>query len=77
MVVLNRRRSAIWNKNSIGILKSNNVKILDPEKFFDLHTDQEFALEHKRLNENLHELWKSKELFFYLFNERDFILAIN
>ena len=63
VVVLNRRRSAIWNKNSIGILKSNNVKILDPEKFFDLHTDQEFALEHKRLNENLHELWKSKELF--------------
>ena len=63
VVVLNRRRSAIWNKNSIGILKSNNVKILDPEKFFDLHTDQEFTLEHKRLNENLHELWKSKELF--------------
>ena len=63
VVVLNRRRSAIWNKNSIRILKSNNVKILDPEKFFDLHTDQEFALEHKRLNENLHELWKSKELF--------------
>ena len=63
VVVLNRRRSAIWNKNSIGILKSNNVKILDPEKFFDLHTAPEFALEHKRLNENLHELWKSKELF--------------
>ena len=63
VVVLNRRRSAIWNKNSIGILKSNNVKILDPEKFFDLHADSEFALEHKRLNENLHELWKSKELF--------------
>jgi len=40
VVVLNRRRSAIWNKNSIGILKSNNVKILDPEKFFDLHTDR-------------------------------------
>ena len=63
VVVLNRRRSAIWNKSSIGILKSNNVKILDPEKFFDLHTNQEFALEHKRLNENLHELWESKELF--------------
>ena len=63
LVILNRRRSAIWNKDSIGILKSNNVKILDPEKFFDLHTDPEFALEHKRLNENLHELWKSKELF--------------
>ena len=63
VVILNRRRSSIWNKNSIGILKSNNVKILDPEKFFDLHADPEFALEHKRLNENLHELWKSKELF--------------
>ena len=63
VVVLNRRRSAIWNKNSIRILKSNNVKILNPEKFFDLHTDPEFTLEHKRLNENLHELWKSKELF--------------
>ena len=63
VVVLNRRRSSIWNKNSIGILKSNNVKILDPEKFFDLHADPEFALEHKRLNENLHELWKSEELF--------------
>ena len=63
VVVLNRRRSSIWNKNSIGILKSNNVKILDPEKFFDLHADPEFALEHKRLNENFHELWKSEELF--------------
>ena len=77
VVVLNRRRSAIWNKNSIRILKSNNVKILDPEKFFDLHTDPEFALEHKRLNENLHELWKSKELFSIFSSERDFILAIN
>ena len=63
LVVLNRRRSSIWNKNSIRILKSNNIKILDPEKFFDSHTNSEFLLEHKRLNENLHELWKSKELF--------------
>ena len=63
LVVLNRRRSSIWNKNSIRILKSNNIKILDPEKFFDSHANSEFLLEHKRLNENLHELWKSKELF--------------
>ena len=63
LVILNRRRSAIWNKDSISILKSNNVKILDPEKFFDSHVNSEFLLEHKRLNENLHELWESKELF--------------
>jgi len=63
VVVLNRRRSAIWNKNSIRILKSNNVKILDPDKFFDLRINPEFLLERKRLNENLHELWKSNELF--------------
>ena len=63
VVVLNKRRSAIWNKKSIRILKSNNVKILDPDKFFDLRTNPEFLLERKRLNENLHELWKSNELF--------------
>ena len=63
LVILNRRRSAIWNKDSVSILKSNNVKILDPEKFFDSHVNSEFLLEHKRLNENLHELWESKELF--------------
>ena len=63
IVLLNRRRSAIWNKASIDILKNSNAKILNLEKYFDTKTKKKFALEKEKLNKNLHELWESKELF--------------
>ena len=63
IVLLNRRRSAIWNNASIGILKNSDVKVLNLEKYFDRKTKKKFALEKEKLKENLHELWESKELF--------------
>ena len=62
VVVLNRRRSAIWNKDSIKILKSNNVKILNYEIFFDSKTKQKFSKELENINKNLKKLWESQEL---------------
>ena len=62
VVVLNRRRSAIWNKDSIKILKSNNVKILNYENFFDSKTKQKFSKELENMNKNLKKLWESQEL---------------
>ena len=63
IVLLNRRRSAIWNKASIDILKNSDAKILNLEKYFDTKTKKKFTLEKEKLNKNLHELWESKELF--------------
>ena len=63
IVLLNRRRSAIWNKASIDILKNSDAKILNLEKYFDTKTKKKLALEKEKLNKNLHELWESKELF--------------
>ena len=57
IVLLNRRRSAIWNKASIDILKNSDAKILNLEKYFDTKTKKKFALEKEKLNKNLHELW--------------------
>jgi hypothetical protein len=62
IVLLNRRRSAIWNKESIKILKSYGAKILDYEKYFDSHDKRNLSLETNRLNQNLNELWNSQEL---------------
>ncbi len=63
IVLLNRRRSAIWNKASVDILKNSDAKILNLEKYFDTKTKKKFTLEKEKLNKNLHELWESKELF--------------
>ncbi len=62
LVLLNRRRPAILGKNTTQILKSNNVKILNYEKFYN-SKDPEFISETKRLNQNLSNLWNSEELF--------------
>ena len=62
LVLLNRRRPAILGKNITQNLKSNNVKILNYEKFYN-SKDPEFISEIERLNQNLSNLWNSEELF--------------
>ena len=62
LVMLNNRRSAIWNKKSIKILKSNNVKILNPDFFLNNESKKKISVKYKFLNENLEKLWNSKEL---------------
>ena len=62
LVLLNRRRPAILGKNTIQIFKSNNVKILNSEKFLN-GQDPEFLSAKKRLGQNLSQLWEIEELF--------------
>ena len=55
LVLLNRRRPAILGKNTIQIFKSNNVKILNSEKFLN-GQDPEFLSAKKPLGQNLSQL---------------------
>ena len=62
LVLLNRRRSPVLSKNSIDILKLNNVKILNYEKFSNSKS-REFISQKNRLTENIDKLWENEELF--------------
>jgi len=62
VVLLNRRRPAIFDKNSLKSLKKANVKILNPEHFFNNKTEQEFSLEYMRLEQEIKKLWQSEEI---------------
>lgn len=59
LVLLNRRRSAVLTKNSIDILKSNDIKILDHKRFSS--RNREFHTQKRRLSKNLSDLWDSDE----------------
>ncbi len=61
LVLLNRRRPSILGKNSIELMKSNDIKILNPENFFSVN-DQEFISEKNRIEQNITKLWNSEEL---------------
>ena len=62
VVLLNRRRSAIWGDNSVNILKQNNGTILNTDKFFDFESEKEFNTKKKILRDLFDELWISDEL---------------
>ena len=70
IILLNRRRSAIWNKESLKILKKcANCKILNYQKFLNPKDKKDLSQLKKKYQQNLQNLWKNEEFFKNLFSK--------
>ena len=70
IILLNRRRSAIWNKESLKTLKKyTNCKILDHKKFLNSKDKKDLSQLKKKYLQNLQNLWKNEEFFISLFSK--------
>ena len=70
IILLNRRRSAIWNKESLKILKKyTNCKILNYKKLLNSKDKKDLSLLKKKYQQNLQNLWKNEEFFTNLFSK--------
>jgi len=70
IILLNRRRSAIWNKESLKILKKcTNCKILNDKKLLNLKDKRDLSKLKKRYQLNLQNLWKNEEFFQNMFSK--------
>ena len=70
IILLNRRRCTIWNKESLKILKKcTNCKILNDKKFLNSNDKSNLSELKKRYHLNLQNLWQNEKLFQRLFSK--------
>jgi len=74
IILLNIRRSAIWNFESIKILSKTNCKILDQRKILDKKTEKNLLVLKDEYTKKLKKLWLRDEFFTkeFSFNEFSF-----
>ena len=70
IVLLNRRRSAVWNKESLKTLKKyNNCKILNYKKLLNSKDKKDLSELKKKYQQSMQNLWKNEEFFQGLFSK--------
>ena len=72
IIILNQRKPAIWNSESLNIIKKSNCKILSLEDFENKNTKTKASKENQVLKNKLEDLWgenKILEEIFLLNNE--------
>tara|TARA_B100000029_G_scaffold513993_1_gene615244 strand:+ start:2572 stop:4461 length:1890 start_codon:yes stop_codon:yes gene_type:complete len=62
VVLLNRRRPVLLDSSSRKLLKSSNVKILNPEDFFDSKAKKEFITKRTIMTKSFEKLWNDSKL---------------
>ena len=63
IVLLNNRKSALWGNDSKEILRDNNIKIINPDMFFDNKTKEIFNKKKEKIQKKINELFQDKQLF--------------
>jgi len=70
IILLNRRRSAVWNKESLKILKKHtNCKILNYRKLLNSKDKRDLSQLKEKYQQNLQNMWKNEEFFQGLFSK--------
>jgi hypothetical protein len=87
VILLNQRRPAIWNKDSLRIIKKTGSKVANIEDMSDRETRKQIIVGISELEKKLNIFWKNEEFFnnkFSIYNESfwnaikdDFIIIIN
>ena len=67
IVLINMRRPAIWNINSIKILKKYNCKILTPDFYLSKNEKKNISKFTKIYSDKLNKLWKNESIFQQIF----------
>jgi hypothetical protein len=63
IVLLNNRKSALWGNDSKEILRDNNIKIINPDMFFDNKTKEIFNKKKEKIQKKINELFQDEQLF--------------
>jgi len=72
VILLNQRRPAIWNYNSLQILKGSKCKIIELSDFGDRELLKKIEKEKEILNKQLEKLWNKDEIFQKIFSIDDY-----
>ncbi len=67
IVVFNRRRSAVWNRKSVSILKKYNVKVLNFEKIVSKKGKKRLNTYAKKIIPEIHDMFANK-IFYEIFS---------
>ncbi len=67
IVLINRRRSAVWNKKSNDIVRHSNLKIANFDRILNKDETQKISLLVKDYSKKLEFFWENSEFFYNLF----------
>ena len=71
IILINRRRPAVWSKKSLNIIKKSNIKVLDFEHILTQHEYKQISLLTKNYSKKINECWGNPDFFnnsFYIEN---------
>ena len=67
VILINNRRSAIWNKKSINVIKKSKCKILNIETVLNKHEQAQIPLLFNDYSQKIDNLWKSSDVLTNVF----------
>ena len=67
VILINNRRSAIWNKKSIDVIKKSKCKILNIETVLNKHEQAQIPLLFNDYSQKIDNLWKSSDVLTNVF----------
>lgn len=73
IILANRRRSAIWSKKALTIVKKSNSKVVNFEKILSNSQQQKLPLLYEEYSLKLKKFWEKNEIFENLFKIDDLV----
>ena len=67
IVLINRRRSAVWNKKSTTIVRNSNLKIVNFDKILEKNENQKISNLAANYSKKLEVFWENSDFFNNLF----------
>jgi len=67
IVLINRRRSAVWNKKSITVVRNSNLKIINFDKILEKNENQKISNLVANYSKKLEVFWENSDFFNNLF----------
>ena len=71
IILVNQRRPAIWSKNSLGVVRNSNCKILQLEEILNEQELNEISQSYEKLSVKINELWNNSDFFNNYFQFED------
>ena len=71
IVLINRRRSAVWNKKSTRIVRNSNLKIVNFDKILEKNENQKISNLVANYSKKLEVFWENSDFFNNLFQIND------
>ena len=72
ILLINRRRSAVWNKKSINVVRHSNSKIVNFDRILDKNEKQKLHLLVMDYSKKLQIFWENSDFFNNLFQINDY-----